>query len=72
MDASLNTMAKSLSTDIDTLNQVLIKDGNIRYLAVKIDGREVNIPDVPTEKKSLMGGMDNNQLWDSSKTIEAQ
>ncbi|WP_338588225.1 hypothetical protein V6669_22870 [Paenibacillus sp. Y5S-9] len=70
LDASLNTMTKSLSTDVDTLNPVLIKDGNIRYLAVKINGKEVNIPDVPTEKKSLMGGMDNNQLWDSSKTID--
>lgn len=70
LDASLNTMTKSLSTDVDTLNPILIKDGNIRYLAVKIDGKEVNIPDVPTEKKSLMGGMDNNQLWDSAKTID--
>lgn len=69
LDRSLNTMSKSLSTDIDTLNPVLIKDGNIRYLVAKVDGKEVNLPDVPSEKKSLMGGMDNNQLWDSAKTI---
>lgn len=70
MDESLHVMSKALSTDVSTVDPVLIKDGNIRYLAVKVDGKEVNIPDVPREKNSLMGGMDNNQLWDSAKTID--
>ena len=70
LDESLNVMSKALSVDVSTLDPVLIKDGNIRYLALKVDGKEVNIPDVPREKNSLMGGMDNNQLWDSAKTID--
>lgn len=70
LDESLHVMSKALSTDVSTVDPVLIKDGNIRYLAVKVDGKEVNIPDVPREKNSLMGGMDNNQLWDSAKTID--
>ncbi|WP_342552332.1 hypothetical protein [Paenibacillus sp. FSL R7-0652] len=70
LDESLHVMSKALSTDISTVDPVLIKDGNIRYLAMKVDGKEVNIPDVPKEKNSLMGGMDNHQLWDSAKTID--
>jgi len=66
---SLDIMTNTLSTNSDYTDPVLIKDGNIRYLVANLNGKEVNIPDVPAEKNALMGGMDNNQLWDSEKTI---
>lgn len=64
---SLDTLKKALSGNA---KPVLIKDGNVRYLAAKVDNKEVNVPDVPAEKNAVLGGMDNSNVWDSAQTIK--
>lgn len=70
LDKSLDIMKGSLSVNHETTSPALIKDGNVRFLVSHINGKEVNVPDVPAEKSAILGGMNNNQVWDSEKTIK--
>lgn len=63
-------MKGSLSVNHETTSPALIKDGNVRFLVAHINGKEVNVPDIPAEKSAILGGMNNNQVWDSEKTIK--
>ncbi|MBO2944736.1 hypothetical protein JJQ72_12210 [Paenibacillus sp. F411] len=69
LSKSLAKMTSSLASASEHIELALIKDGNVRYLVTNVDGKEVNIPDFTSEKMALMSGMDQNQLWDSDKTI---
>ncbi|NMM55285.1 hypothetical protein [Paenibacillus aquistagni] len=66
LGGSLTTIKEKVS---DQNSIVLIRDGNIRYLVAKINGEEINVPDVPVEKSAFMGGMNNIQVWESEQTI---
>lgn len=43
-------MKGSLSVNHETTSPALIKDGNVRFLVAHINGKEVNVPDIPAEK----------------------
>ncbi|MCY9511895.1 C39 family peptidase [Paenibacillus larvae] len=64
---SLDTINSALSKDH---KPILVKDGIIRYLVTKVNEKEVNVPDVPTEKNLGISRMDNNNVWDSDQTIK--